>query len=230
METVSPHLIRIKLGYVNAFLWTGDHGPTLIDTGMPWTLNTLVEALQAANVQPSDLQRIIITHADIDHMGGLKGLLEMSDAVVACHTVAAPFITGERPLPRRKGLAGVMLGVGQRVLTGLYKPFIPQVQELLLDKEQTPEGFTVIYMPGHCPGQIALYHKEERLILLADALDNRNNRVSLTPRLMTINEALAIESLGRLKRLKFDTACFGHGDCITVNADAQIRTFIERLH
>jgi len=43
METVRPHLLRIELSNVNAFLWTGPGGPTLIDTGYPWTFNKLLD-------------------------------------------------------------------------------------------------------------------------------------------------------------------------------------------
>jgi len=96
MEKVCPDLIRIELRGVNVFLWTGQGGPTLIDTGYPWTYNKLLDELHAAGVQPSDLKRIIITHADLDHIGGLKGLIEVSDAAIACHTVAADFITGKK--------------------------------------------------------------------------------------------------------------------------------------
>jgi len=212
-------------------LWLGPGGPTLIDAGYPWTFNKLLDELKTAGVQPADVQRIIITHADLDHIGGLKGLLTVSDAAIACHTAEAAFITGKKALPVRRSLAGWAAGVGNRIVAGIYKPFVDKMPELLLlDKETTPEGFTVVYLPGHSPGQIALYHKKEGLLITGDAVINRHNRLSLPPRLFTPNERQAIESLKKLKTLHFETACFGHGPCITEGADKKIRVFVDSLN
>ena len=230
MEKITQHLIRLPLSGVNAFLWVGEGGPTLIDTGYPWTYNTLLDQLKAADVQPSDLQRIIITHCDLDHIGGLKGLTLLSDAVIACHTVAAPYLTGKKPLPVRRSAAGKLLGLGNRAVARIYKPFVDEVQELLLDKEKTPEGFQVIFLPGHSPGQIGLYHEDEGLFIAADAMvTDKDGGITFPPGLFTVNEEQARESLAKLKKLHFGTACFGHGPCITENAGARVRAFLEEL-
>ncbi len=230
MEKVHSDLIRIELSGVNVFLWTGQGGPTLIDTGYPWTFNKLLDELKQVGVQPAELQRIIITHADLDHIGGLKGLTELSDAVVACHTAEAAFLEGKRPLPVRKGMMSWLLGVFNRIVAHIYKPDVDQVHILLLDKETTPEGFSVVYLPGHSPGQIGLYHKSEGIFIAGDALINRNNHLSLPPSLFTFNEAQAVESLEKLRKLHYETACFGHGPCLKNNADRKISTFLDALN
>jgi len=226
METVHPHLLRIELGYVNAFLWIGEGGPTLIDTGSPWTFSKLLDALNEAGVQPADLQRIILTHADLDHIGGLKGLTELTDAPVACHTVEAAYVTGHKS-KKLKGVRGKTMRVAIRVAEKVYKPYVDQVQEFLLEKEVTPEGFTIWHTPGHSPGHISLHHKEAGLLITGDAIINTNNQLSLPPSVFTPDQQQAIESLAKLKKLHFETACFGHGPCIHERAEKRVHEFID---
>ncbi len=230
METVSPHLLRIDLGYVNSFLWVGPGGPTLIDAGLPWSFGKLLQGLEAANVRPADLQRIIITHADLDHIGGLRQLAGLTSAPVFCHAAEAAYVRGKKPLPSRRSLPGWVAGAGVRALAAHYKPFAAGEMTLLLDKEKTPEGFTVVFLPGHSPGQIGLYHKQESVLILGDALMNRRGRLSLPSTIFTLDEQQARASLAVLRKLRFQQACFGHGPCIDSAADEKIIAFLDSLY
>jgi hydroxyacylglutathione hydrolase len=59
-------------GRIRAFLFDGDV-PTLIDTGLPRSAETLLAGIDAINVTPDHL---IITHADTDHIGGIDAVAE----------------------------------------------------------------------------------------------------------------------------------------------------------
>ena len=214
---------------VNAYLWTGAGGPTLIDTGMPGAVKTILADLAAVGVEPAALQRIIITHADLDHVGGVKELARLTQAAIACHTAESAYVRGHK----RKGPTPNLLGYLVRPIFGLinrrYQPGAPRVDELLLDGQALPEGFTVIHTPGHAPGQIALHHAERGILITADALNNRGGKLGTPPPLFTPKMGAAYESIARLGKLKYEVACFGHGPPILSAADAAIAAFSATL-
>ena len=59
----------------------------LIDSGSGTdsSHNDLLNGLQQAGLQPSDLTHILLTHAHIDHYGGLSRLKPLTQAKIACH-------------------------------------------------------------------------------------------------------------------------------------------------
>lgn len=230
MQTVVSDLHLIELNGVNVYLWTGEGGPTLIDTGYPWTYAKLVDELASAGVQPADLQRIILTHADLDHIGGLRALREACDAPACCHAVEAAYIQGEES----KKPGGSALGFAIRpvfsIIRRRYNPGIPRVEELVVEGKQLPEGFRVIHVPGHAPGQIALYHEERSVLITGDALTNRDGKLDLPPAMFTPDMDAAKESLRKFKKLHYETACFGHGPPILSDAGEILSVYIDSLN
>jgi glyoxylase-like metal-dependent hydrolase (beta-lactamase superfamily II) len=71
-------------------------------------------------------------------------------------------------------------------------------------------GIEVLHAPGHTPGSICLYLKQEKVVIVGDALVNRFG-LGLPSRLFTIDIPRAIQSIKRLAGLDFEIMCFGHG-------------------
>ena len=230
MESITPDLHRIVVGGVNVYLWTGENGPSLIDTGYPWTLDRVRRELTKAGVAPRDLQRFLITHSDIDHIGGLRALkAEAPHAKVACHAAESVYVRGEK----RKPLPAGALGWAPRAIGWLlykrYNPGVDHIDELVIEGHVFPEGFTALHLPGHAPGLMALLHKEQRVLITGDAVGNEKGHLSMPPAMFTPHMDAAIESLGKLRKYDFDIACFGHGPPIKRNAKAAIMKFVESL-
>lgn len=64
--------IMEKLETIYPTLMWDDHNTILIDTGYPNQLEKFLEAMHHADVSFNRLNKIIITHHDIDHMGSLS--------------------------------------------------------------------------------------------------------------------------------------------------------------
>ncbi|MCO6453385.1 MAG: MBL fold metallo-hydrolase [Caldilineales bacterium] len=229
ISTIAPDLSQLDLGGVNAYLWTGSEGPTLIDTGMPGSVKTIITDLASIGLQPADLRRIIITHADLDHLGGARELSAQSQAIIACHTVESAYVLGQKTKKPNPGLLGYLIRPFFDLTNRRAKPGVSHVDEYLLDGQAMPEGFTVLHMPGHAPGQIALHHPDRGILIAADALNNRKGKLGLPSALFTPSMSQAIESLQRLQKLKYETACFGHGPPILSGADEKIAEFVRSV-
>lgn len=229
MQTVVPDLHQITLGMVNVYLWTGPGGPSLIDAGLPGSVDKLLAELGSGGVAAADLRRILITHADFDHIGGLKRLKAVSNAPVCCHAAEGELVRGVR----FKGLNPSLLGYVTRpiflLVDRIYKPGVPQVEELVIEGHVTPEGFTVIHTPGHSPGHMSLLHKERGILIAGDALNNRNGKLGGPPPIATPKLGAAYESIVKLGKLNYEVACFGHGPPILSGASAAVAAFGQTL-
>lgn len=65
-------------GRYRVFLFDGDE-PTLVDTGFEDTVDEIAAALSSLDVVP---ERVVLTHGDVDHAGGLAGVVDRYDATV----------------------------------------------------------------------------------------------------------------------------------------------------
>ncbi|MDZ7801835.1 MAG: MBL fold metallo-hydrolase [Trueperaceae bacterium] len=168
---VVPGLVRIPLGYVNAYALLGSDSVTLIDTGMPGRHEQVLAALAQFGCGAEDVTTIVITHLHVDHTGGLRALRERTGARVYAHPVDARAIREGVSL-RRIGPEGTWLG---RVV-GLVGRYVPMFTADAADVDvEVEDGATldatvpleVVHAPGHSAGQIALLWREHGGVLIA---------------------------------------------------------------
>ena len=91
------------------------------------------------------------------------------------------------------------------------------------------DGVTVVHVPGHSPGAIALHFPSERLLICGDAIDHRRGRFGPPPRGLTLDMDQAIASIRRMAELGFDVLCPGHGAPLVGGADQQARAMVQTL-
>jgi glyoxylase-like metal-dependent hydrolase (beta-lactamase superfamily II) len=228
MEIIpNVHLVAGLRG-VNAYLLLGET-PTLVDTGMPGSAETILNYLEDLDVSSGDLARIVITHHHLDHVGGLAGLKQRTSARVLAHPADVPFITGEQvPPPARSAM--------MRLLFRLLAPFMPGAEPVSVDgtlEDGDPldvlGGATVVHVPGHTPGSIALHFPAERLLLCGDVINRRRDRLGPPPSGFTVDMDRAIASLHLLAELEFDVLCPGHGAPLVGGAGEQVRAMVRGL-
>ena len=226
------HLVDgMENGVVNAYVWERpDGGLTLIDAGMPGDAPKILAFLD--KLGQGRLDRIIATHGDIDHIGGLAAVQAASGARIICHAVEKAVVEGRAKRVMGDSLLARAYGPLFDVVTRTFLRYRPasQVDELVLDKQMLVEGLQVVHVPGHTAGQIALFEPQRGILIAADALNNRQDKLGLPPAIATPHMEIAQDSIRKLAALKgIQIVCFGHGVPITQNAAERLAAFTASL-
>jgi glyoxylase-like metal-dependent hydrolase (beta-lactamase superfamily II) len=228
MEIIpNVHLVPGMRG-ANVYLLLGST-LTLVDAGMPGSEEAILAYIDSLGLDPGDLARMVITHHHLDHVGGIAAMKRRTAALVLAHPDDAPFISGEQAPPSPQGAI-------TRFLFWLMAPLMPTAEPVPVDVTvQDGEhldllgGATVVHVPGHSPGSIALHFPSERLLICGDAIGNRRDRLGPPPKGFTADMNQAIASMRRMAELEFDVLCPGHGAPIIGGADQQVRAMVQAL-
>jgi glyoxylase-like metal-dependent hydrolase (beta-lactamase superfamily II) len=68
---LSSRLVMLHFPIGHAYLWRGDDGLTLIDSGVPGSAPAIAEAVEGLGMRTSDIRRLLLTHHHGDHSGPL---------------------------------------------------------------------------------------------------------------------------------------------------------------
>ena len=170
----------------------------------------------AMAVEETDLEigSIIVTHAHIDHVGAVVGLVDEYACPVLMHAEAEPMLEG---LPTQAMMMGLRFGN------------VPTVDRHVADGEVLEVGdlrFRSLYTPGHAPGHLAFYVEDERLVLSGDALFAGSvGRVDLPGGSMEVLMRSIEESL---LTLPDETVVYpGHGPRTTIGNERASNPFLQ---
>jgi hydroxyacylglutathione hydrolase len=115
------------------------------------------------------LQAIALTHAHLDHVGGVAALKRLRpEAEIILHAADEPLYDG---LPEQPALLGIPRGQWRAL--GFEYEAPPRVDRHWVDGEVYEVGslsFQVLHCPGHTPGHVVLFETHERIAFVGDCL------------------------------------------------------------
>jgi glyoxylase-like metal-dependent hydrolase (beta-lactamase superfamily II) len=212
---------HVDLSGTNAYVVDDGDATTFVDAGMPWHADRLADALRVAAGGPAAVDRILITHYDLDHVGAL-GRVDGLDAPVYAGHPDASYVAGTAtpPVTTKKGLLQRVLGLRNRPPAGSV--------EAVADDESIG-GFTAVHTPGHTPGHVAYVHEEHSLVLLGDLVRSTDGGFAPAPWVLSDDAAEIRRSIRTVvdRAGAFEIGAPGHGEPIVGDAGERLRRCLE---
>ncbi len=150
-----------------AYLVQNGNDRILIDcgSGTESSHKNLLEGLEQAGLQTSNLTHILLTHAHIDHFGGLAKLKPLTNAKIGCHELDLQTVAHHESrlaiIGRRLASFLTEAGLAKETadsLLSIYRFTKAIYQSVPVDfvYDENFSALDIIHLPGHCPGHIAL--------------------------------------------------------------------------
>lgn len=224
VKEIVPGVYGIALGGVSVFLVEGDEGLVLIDAGMPHRDTQILSALRDLSRKPEEVRYILVTHAHVDHVGGLAALKKATGAVTMAHPVTAADLReglSQRPIGPAPGLVYKLLYnlLMKNATASRAESF--EVDREVNDGDVVAGGLTAVYTPGHTAGHMSyLWPRQGGVLFVGDAAA-AFFRLGYPPLFEDFDEGQ--RTLARLGKMDFQVACLAHGRAILKDAPARFR-------
>jgi glyoxylase-like metal-dependent hydrolase (beta-lactamase superfamily II) len=157
------------------YLLLDGSAPILVDTGsnLETSQKDLLDGIAAVrddfgeHIEVEDINQILITHAHIDHHGGLNFMYDRTRARIGVHALDRRILMAyeERIVMtvRNVRLFLQSAGVSEKTINGLLEIYgfakrliKSQRVDFLLEEGYPLEYMEFIHTPGHCPGQVCI--------------------------------------------------------------------------
>jgi glyoxylase-like metal-dependent hydrolase (beta-lactamase superfamily II) len=208
----------------NVYVLKNEEELIVVDAGMPRNAGKILSYVRKLGEQPSSISTILLTHCHIDHVGSAYKLRKATNAKVAIHAEDADFLAGKRALPVPKGVVGSLFRAAWFFFR--FHTFQP---DITLKEGDIVAGLKVIHTPGHTPGSISLIDPKRELIFVGDTLFYSGAKISVNPKLFTVDVDQIKLSVKKISELEFETMLSGHGEPLKPKASERVKEFYASL-
>ncbi len=206
MSEVTVHSVMGRGYSSNVFLVEAEKD-FLVDAGMGIS-NSIINTVEETSV---DLDRIILTHRHVDHVGDAQELSE---------ELRVPLYAPE------KEAEALRSGDDQTVLGSNFGRKIPSLDVKTLDEDEY-SNFQILHTPGHTEGSICLYHPEDKILLSGDTVFSHGS-VGRTD-LPTGDMKELTGSVEMLSELKVESLYPGHMSAVEKGGSDHIKKALDHL-
>lgn len=237
MPQLHPGLHQIPqiLGprYLYQYLLVGERS-LLIDTGIASSPDEIIlPYMQSAGFDPASLDTILISHADVDHMGGNAAMRRIAPrAFLACHRLDAAWVGSRQCIQSERygwyrqfgATADGPFDYPPEVRQWIDDNIGPDVRidlqltggEVFMLGDDRP--VRILHLPGHSPGHVGVYDEANKAVIVVDAilwqgLLDMEGKIISPPPYFQIQPYL--DSIDLVLSLDFEHLYTGHYDPIS---------------
>jgi glyoxylase-like metal-dependent hydrolase (beta-lactamase superfamily II) len=222
---------RLGTRLVNWYVVEDGGRVTIVDCGLPGYFDQVEPGLRAIGRSLDDVEAIVLTHGDGDHVGFSEKLRSSAGVPVLIHREDERIATTDAHKKTEKGIApylvrpaawGLMAEFGRN--GGLKPPAVGAVTTFedgqALD---VPGALRVVHTPGHTDGHCVIHFERAGVVFAGDAMCTRNpftGRIGaqVLPAGLNVSSEHAMASLDRLAATGAAVVAPGHGDPYTGGA------------
>jgi len=201
----------------------------LVDTGLPGSEKDILAAANQLFYPGTHPEAIILTHGHMDHAGAAQALAEHWKVPILAHPLELPFLTARAVYPPADPTVenGGSLAFVSRFFPPQSFQLSDYVQAFPVDSEEVPflPGWRWLHVPGHAPGQLALFRESDRTLLGGDAFATANHgsvpalllqlpKISVAGAPFNYDWQQVRESVQKLAALRPEAIGCGHGPAI----------------
>ena len=191
---ITEGVYALDAGTTRCFLIV-DRQMVLVDAGSSFAAGTVIRGLAGMGITPKDLKHIVITHSDVEQVGGLGALWQWSGAKVWAHSAEIPYIAGKEPRPGRSKYAPL-----------LARPPLCDLRPYEPGKMVGP--VQIIETPGHTPGHVSVLY--QKTLFVGDLVENKGG-LGLGPKKKNWDTGKLLESIAGLSTLDYEWVCMSRG-------------------
>jgi len=216
---------RIEDCYTNWYLLEEEGRLTVVDTGVPSSWKSLLDALAQLGKSTSDIEAVVLTHAHFDHIGFAERARKQLGVPVWVHENDVPLTrhpmqySHERPrsyyfATQVKALPIVASFVRERAFFPTPIEDVNRYEEGTLPVPGSPR---VVLTPGHTVGHCSFHLPERDAVIAGDAVVTLNPyRGTTGPQIVagaaTADSERNLASLDALVETGATTVLPGHGE------------------
>lgn len=204
------------------------------DLGIPSQLPEIRRVMDQVGAPFNKLNKVILTHQDLDHISGLPEILRSSDhkVEVLAHEEERPYIQGEKPLIKLnpEQMAKRLESLPEEQREQMEKVFEASLK-LKVNVDTTVDsgevlpycgGITVILTPGHTPGHICLYLNQSKTLITGDTLNVIDGQLVGPKPEYAADIDTAKKSLKKLTQYDIETVICYHGGVYKENVNQRL--------
>jgi hydroxyacylglutathione hydrolase len=212
LESIAADVWLLRGGVprvMNVYFIVDGGDVTVFDCG----IKAMTKQIQAAGESLGGIDRVLLSHAHVDHRGAAPHVR----APVYCHSADKDDAEGDGGL-HYADTSKLEFLPARFLMPRLLRQWDGGPVQIAgtVEEDDDVAGFTVVHLPGHSPGLIALWRERDRVALTGDVFYTLNIQTSLksAPRLphraFNWDTNLARDSLLRLASMEPAAAWPGH--------------------